>query len=167
MLLPRLSPRCGLLQVARPPGAKAPSKTARPLDVLRHGAVAGRHRGPRAFLGQIVDIGAELFAISATVVYTQTELRDHPERAAETQELAEVFCNQAQHRTERLFHELWDNADASNHRLALDVLKGRHTWLEEGIIDPSAGDGPMVPSTETDHGIPAVALFALTADSSS
>ncbi len=105
-----------------------------------------------AFLGRIVDIGAELFAISATVVYTQTALRDHPERAAETQELAEAFCNQAQHRTERLFHELWDNADVSNHRLALDVLKGRHTWLEEGIIDPSVGDGPMVPSAETDLG---------------
>jgi alkylation response protein AidB-like acyl-CoA dehydrogenase len=106
-----------------------------------------------AFLGRIVDIGAELFAISATVVYTQTALREHPERAAETQELAEVFCNQAQHRTERLFHDLWDNADAPNHRLALDVLKGRYTWLEEGILDPSAGDGPMVPSAETDLGI--------------
>ena len=105
-----------------------------------------------AFLGRIVDIGAELFAISATVVYTQTGMREHPERAAETQELAEAFCNQAQHRTERLFHELWDNADAASHRLALDVLKGRHTWLEEGIIDPSAGDGPMVPSAETDLG---------------
>ena len=112
-----------------------------------------------AFLGRIVDIGAELFAISATVVYTQTAVRDHPERAAETQELAEAFCNQAQHRTERLFHELWDNADVPNHRLALDVLKGRHTWLEQGIIDPSVGDGPMVPSAETDLGtaIPAAA----------
>jgi alkylation response protein AidB-like acyl-CoA dehydrogenase len=108
-----------------------------------------------AFLGRIVDIGAELFAISATVVYTQTAMREDPERAAETTALAEAFCNQAQHRTERLFHELWSNADASNHRLALAVLKGRHTWLEDGIIDPSAGEGPMVPLAETDLGIPA------------
>ena len=107
-----------------------------------------------AFLGRIVDIGAELFAMSAAVVYTQTAVREHPERAAETRELAEAFCNQAQHRTERLFHELWSNADAPNHRLALDVLSGRHTWLEAGIVDPSAGDGPMVPSAETDRGIP-------------
>ncbi len=118
-----------------------------------------------AFLGRIVDIGAELFAISATVVYTQTALREHPERAAETQELAEAFCNQAQHRTERLFHELWDNADAPNHRLALDVLKGRHTWLEEGIVDPSVGDGPMVPSAETDLGI-AIPMAAATTNGS-
>jgi alkylation response protein AidB-like acyl-CoA dehydrogenase len=107
-----------------------------------------------AFLGRIVDIGAELFAIAAAVVYAQTAIREHPERAAETQELADVFCNQAQHRAELLFHQLWNNADEPNHRLALDVLKGRHSWLEEGIIDPSAGDGPMVPSADIDLGIP-------------
>jgi alkylation response protein AidB-like acyl-CoA dehydrogenase len=110
-----------------------------------------------AFLGRIVDIGAELFAIASAVVYAQTAIREHPERAAETRELAEAFCNQARHRTERLFHQLWSNADTPNHRLALDVLKGRHTWLEEGIIDPSTGDGPMVPAPETDLGRPVAA----------
>jgi len=114
--------------------------------------------GHGAFLGRIVDIGAELFAMSAAVVYAQTAMADHPERAAETQELAAAFCNQAQHRTERLFHELWNNADEANHRLALDVLSGRHTWLEAGILDPSAGDGPMVPSGETDSRVPVAAL---------
>ena len=107
-----------------------------------------------AFLGRIVDIGAELFAIAAAVVYAQTAIREHPERAAETQELADGFCTQAEHRAELLFHQLWNNADEPNHRLALDVLKGRHSWLEEGIIDPSAGDGPMVPSADIDLGIP-------------
>jgi alkylation response protein AidB-like acyl-CoA dehydrogenase len=116
-----------------------------------------------AFLGRIVDIGAELFAISAAVVYTQTQIRDHPERATETQELAEAFCNQAQHRTERLFHKLWDNADQANHQLALDVLAGRHAWVEDGIIDPSAGDGPMVPPPETDRGIPLATAATATA----
>ena len=119
-----------------------------------------------AFLGRIVDIGAELFAIAAAVVYAQTAIREHPERAAETQELADVFCNQAQHRAELLFHQLWNNADEPNHRLALDVLKGRHSWLEEGIIDPSAGDGPMVPSADIDLGIP-VGAPAITAGAAS
>ena len=119
-----------------------------------------------AFLGRIVDIGAELFAIAAAVVYAQTAIREHPERAAETQELAEVFCTQAQHRAELLFHQLWNNADEPNHRLALDVLKGRHSWLEEGIIDPSAGDGPMVPSADIDLGIP-VGAPAMTAGAAS
>jgi hypothetical protein len=119
-----------------------------------------------ALLGRIVDIGAELLAMAAAVVYAQTAIREHPERAAETRELAEAFCNQARHRAERLCHELWSNADVPNHRLALDVLKGRHTWLEAGIIDPSFGDGPMVPSADTDGGIP-VAGPATTAGSAS
>ncbi|MEO8966806.1 MAG: acyl-CoA dehydrogenase, partial [Solirubrobacteraceae bacterium] len=112
-----------------------------------------------AFLGRIVDIGAELFAISATVVYAHTAMREHPERAGETRELAEAFCGQAELRAERLFYDLWSNADGANHRLAMNILSGRHTWLEEGIIDPSAGDGPMVPPANTDLGIP-VALAA-------
>jgi alkylation response protein AidB-like acyl-CoA dehydrogenase len=116
-----------------------------------------------AFLGRIVDIGAELFAMSAAVVYAQTAMREHPERAAETRELAEAFCGQAQLRTERLFYELWSNADGANHRLALNVLRGRHTWLEEGIIDPSFGDGPMVPTAETDLGNPVAAPAAMAA----
>jgi hypothetical protein len=107
-----------------------------------------------AFLGRIVDIGAELFAMAAAVVYAQTAMKEHPERAEETRELAEAFCTQAHVRTDTLFHDLWSNADAPNHKLALDVLKGRHTWLEEGVLDPSAGDGPMVPSAETDRGLP-------------
>src|SRR5450755_3927059 len=107
-----------------------------------------------AFLGRIVDIGAELFAMSAAVVYTQTAIKEHPERADQATELARAFCDQAQQRADRLFHALWNNVDEPNHRLALNVLSGRHTWLEEGIIDPSAGDGPMVPLPETDRGVP-------------
>ena len=122
--------------------------------------------GHGAFLGRIVDIGAELFAMAAAVVYAQTAIKEHPERADETRELAEAFCTQAKHRTDRLFHDLWSNADQPNHKLALDVLKGRHTWLEEGVIDPSTGDGPMVPSLDTDQGIP-VAGPATTAGSAS
>jgi alkylation response protein AidB-like acyl-CoA dehydrogenase len=119
--------------------------------------------GHGAFLGRIVDIGAELFAVSAAVVYTQTAIRDYPERAAETLELALAFCTQAQLRAERLFHDLWSNADQTNHQLALDVLNGRHTWLEQGIIDPSFGDGPMVPTADTDQGKPLAAPAAMAA----
>jgi hypothetical protein len=104
-----------------------------------------------AFLGRIVDIGAELFAVSAAVVYAQTAMRERPEQAAETRELADAFCGQARLRAKRLFHDLWRNADVPNHRLAEDVLEGRHGWLEAGVIDPSVGDGPMVPDPQRDR----------------
>ena len=130
------------------------SPEARPFHVLRHGALAGRHRGPRRLPEKDWKL-SRVFAMAAAVVYAQTAIREHPERADETREMAEAFCDQARLRAERRFHELWTNADEPNHRLALHVLKGRHTWLEAGIMDASFGDGPMVPSIESDKGIPA------------
>ena len=65
----------------------------------------------QSFLGRIVDIGAELFAISSAVVYADTLQREHPERAAEARELADLFCLQARRRVEALFQALWFNDD--------------------------------------------------------
>jgi alkylation response protein AidB-like acyl-CoA dehydrogenase len=98
----------------------------------------------QTFLGRIVDIGAELFAISATVVYADTIGREDPERKAEAAELAELFCTMAKRRAEKLFGELWSNDDDDRYAAAQKVLAGRYSWLEEGIPDPS-GEGPMIP----------------------
>ena len=90
----------------------------------------------QSFLGRIVDIGAELFAISSAVVYADTLQREHPERAAEARELADLFCLQARRRVEALFHQLWFNDDDEDYSAALAVLEGRYTFIEEGIVDP-------------------------------
>ena len=99
-----------------------------------------------AFLGRLVDIGAELYAICAAVVYARTLAADRPEQAKAIEELADLFCQQSQVRAERLFHDLWHNADSATYAVAQDVLGGRHTWLEEGLLDPS-GEGPLVPDS--------------------
>ncbi len=57
----------------------------------------------QSFLGRIVDIGAELFAISAAVVYADTIARETPERADAARELAALFCAQAKRRSDELF----------------------------------------------------------------
>jgi alkylation response protein AidB-like acyl-CoA dehydrogenase len=98
----------------------------------------------QAFLGRLVDIGAELFAMASAVAYADTIGRERPERRAEALELAELFCTQAKQRVETLFHELWNNVDDANRSAAARVLDGRYRWLEEGIADPS-GEGPMIP----------------------
>jgi len=98
-----------------------------------------------AFLGRLVDIGAELYAICAAVVYASTVAAEQPEHAAATQQLAGVFCDQSRQRAERLFHSLWHNTDSATYALAQDVLSGRHTRLEQGVLDPS-GEGPLVPA---------------------
>jgi alkylation response protein AidB-like acyl-CoA dehydrogenase len=95
----------------------------------------------QAFLGRIVDIGAELFAIASACTYAQT--LGTPEARA----LADVFCQQARRRADNLFRALWANDDDANHALALEILDGKHTWLEEGVEDPS-GSGPLIDSEQ-------------------
>ena len=109
----------------------------------------------QAFLGRIVDIGAELFAMSATCVRAESQRVADPVVGAQAYELADIFCQQATLRVEALFHALWTNTDSSDVRLANDLLEGRYTWLEDGVIDQSEGTGPWIahwepgPSTQT------------------
>ncbi len=98
----------------------------------------------QSFLGRIVDIGGELFAIAAAVCYADTIGREHPEGKTEAVELAKLFSQQAKRRADNLFNELWANDDDANHAGAQRVLAGRYPRLEEGIADPS-GDGSMIP----------------------
>jgi alkylation response protein AidB-like acyl-CoA dehydrogenase len=91
----------------------------------------------QAVLGRIVDIGAELFAIASAVVYAATIQREHPERANEATELADLFSRQARRRVEELFAALFSNDDVQAYGLAQGVLDNRFTWLEEGVLDPS------------------------------
>jgi hypothetical protein len=103
----------------------------------------------QAFLGRLVDIGAELFAITASCVHARTiaeEDAGSPEKTGKGEtayELADLFCNQARRRVDQLFHDLWQNDDPENYQAALKVLDDRYTWFEEGVLDPSGG-GPMI-----------------------
>jgi alkylation response protein AidB-like acyl-CoA dehydrogenase len=96
----------------------------------------------QALLGRFVDIGAELFAMAATVVRAHS-LRNEREDAAS---LADVFCRRAKVRIARLFNEIADNADDETYKLAQDVLKGRYAWLEQGAIT-AVPQGPVVPGS--------------------
>ncbi|MCK9249068.1 MAG: acyl-CoA dehydrogenase family protein [Solirubrobacteraceae bacterium] len=84
-------------------------------------------------LGRIVDIGAELFAISATVVYADSQIKADPSRATEIRELADLFCKQARRRAKLLFEELSDNDDDASYKVALGVLDGRYGFIEEDV----------------------------------
>ena len=97
----------------------------------------------QSFLGRIVDIGAELFAISSAAVYAETMAKEFPDRADSARELAGLFCVQARRRADGLFHDLWANDDDEGYSGAQKVLDGRYQWIEEGIVDPS-GSGPMI-----------------------
>jgi alkylation response protein AidB-like acyl-CoA dehydrogenase len=109
----------------------------------------GKLERKQGFLGRIVDIGAELYAMSAVCVRAQMDRADGAgtDRGATAAELASLFCAQARHRAEEMFAQLWSNTDAADSALARRVLAGRYTWLEDGIIDPSI-PGPWIASAE-------------------
>ncbi len=96
-------------------------------------------------LSRIVDIGAELYAISCACVHADTIGREQPGRRQEARELADLFCTQARRRADRLFAQLWANDDHAQYEAAQQVLAGRYAWFEEDVLDP-AGDGPMMPT---------------------
>ncbi|MEV6577667.1 acyl-CoA dehydrogenase family protein [Streptomyces sp. NPDC051582] len=102
----------------------------------------GRMETKQGFLGRIVDIGAELFAMSAACVRAE-HLRASGEHGREAYQLADAFCRQSRIRVEELFGRLWSNTDDLDHKVVAGVLSGTYTWLEEGVLDPS-GDGPWI-----------------------
>ncbi|GGW69941.1 acyl-CoA dehydrogenase family protein [Streptomyces griseoloalbus] len=102
----------------------------------------GRMETKQGFLSRIVDIGAELFAMSAACVRAEL-LRSRGDHGREAYQLADAFCHQARIRVEELFARLWTNTDDLDRKVVTNVLAGSYEWLEQGIIDPS-DDGPWI-----------------------
>ncbi|MGW0189112.1 acyl-CoA dehydrogenase family protein [Streptomyces sp. NPDC003362] len=105
----------------------------------------GRMETKQGFLGRIVDIGAELFAMSAACVRAEL-LRSQGDHGREAYQLADAFCRQARVRVDALFARLWNNTDDLDNKLVKNVLAGSYEWLEAGIVDPS-DDGPWIADT--------------------
>lgn len=84
-------------------------------------------------LGRFVDIGTELFALSATCARAQMLLPTHPDKAGLLR-VADHFCRLSRQRVANLFHSLGHNSDRTGYKLAREVLEGNHTWLTEGMV---------------------------------
>jgi alkylation response protein AidB-like acyl-CoA dehydrogenase len=87
----------------------------------------------QAVLGRLVEIGAELLAISASCSRAQLLLKKAPNETG-PRELADVFSRQARRRVEQKFHELWANDDDVTYTTARHVLDDHFLWLESGIV---------------------------------
>ncbi|WP_018568036.1 acyl-CoA dehydrogenase family protein [Streptomyces sp. PsTaAH-124] len=110
----------------------------------------GRMESKQGFLGRVVDIGAELFAMSAACVRAEL-LRTRGEHGREAYQLADAFCRQSRVRVGELFDRLWTNTDDIDRTVVRGVLGGVYTWLEQGIVDPS-DDGPWIAEPEPGPG---------------
>jgi hypothetical protein len=70
--------------------------------------------------------------------------------------LADLFCRAAHVRVKQLFAGFYGDYDAAMYRVAQQVMRGEHAWLETGIVsmlDDEAGEasltGTPAPSRET------------------
>jgi hypothetical protein len=85
-------------------------------------------------LARLVEIGAELLAITAACSRAHALSRQGPAESGGPVELADLFSRHARRRVEEKFRTVWFNDDAATYRTAQAVLQGEHVWLEEGIV---------------------------------
>ena len=83
--------------------------------------------------------------MAATVSRADTLSRVGDPNASEARDLADLFCRIARRRVKQLFRDLWNNDDAQRYRSALDVLEGRHAWLEKGIMAHASSTSQRAP----------------------
>ncbi|HZI30224.1 MAG TPA: acyl-CoA dehydrogenase family protein [Gemmatimonadaceae bacterium] len=122
---------------------RATNKLGRALfhAMVRHGPKLERRQ---MILFRAVDIGAELYAIAASCVRARMLAQ---RGQVEAERLADVFCREARLRIRRLFASLDGRNDVAHYRLAQEVLRGEHTWLEAGIMAPPSS---LEPAEEVD-----------------
>ena len=97
-------------------------------------------------LFRAVDIGAELFAMTAACVRANMLAREGSDRGVV---VADLFCRAARERVERLFESFYGAYDGTMYRVAQQVMRGEHAWLETGIIS-MLEDEPV--ATEAEQG---------------
>jgi alkylation response protein AidB-like acyl-CoA dehydrogenase len=99
--------------------------------MLVHGPKLQRKQ---AFLFRIVDVANDLLAMAATISRAQRMVDQREAKSKEAQQLADLFCRGARRRIKGYFRALWSNDDSFKYGVGSAVLKGRHTWLEAGIV---------------------------------
>ena len=82
-------------------------------------------------LFRAVDIGADLFAMTAACVRARMLAQEGNQEATE---LADLFCREARQRIRTNFARFYGKNDGAIYRVSQRVLAGQHAWLEEGIV---------------------------------
>jgi alkylation response protein AidB-like acyl-CoA dehydrogenase len=98
-------------------------------------------------LFRAVDIGAELYAMAAACSRAQMLAKQgRPEAVT----LADAFCIEARPRIRANFRALFGPSDPALYKVAMQVLRGEHEWLEQGSVglvpeDPIDADTVELP----------------------
>ena len=87
----------------------------------------------QAVLGRLVEIGAELLAITAACSRALAMAKQDPTNPGPVQ-LADLFSRHARRRVEEKFAAVFDNDDVRTYEVAQQVLRNEHTWMETGMV---------------------------------
>jgi alkylation response protein AidB-like acyl-CoA dehydrogenase len=90
-------------------------------------------------LFRIVDIGTDLFAMSAAISYATMLAKKGQKNAVD---LADVFCREARMRINANFSNLFTDHDDAAYRLVIKLLKGDYDWFKGELVEP------VVPTAE-------------------
>ena len=102
-------------------------------------------------LFRAVDIGADLFAMTAACVRAQMLAGQGNTDATE---LADLFCREARERVDTNFRRFYGKNDAAIYKVSGRVLAGDHAWLEQGIVGllPTEHSVRAVTELQKNHG---------------
>jgi alkylation response protein AidB-like acyl-CoA dehydrogenase len=101
--------------------------------MLRHGPKLEKQQ---VLLGRYVDIATELFAMTATCLRAERMLQsnDHTMEKADLVALVNCFARMSRLRIARHFAGIHNNADKCGYQLAKQVLAGKLSSIENGIV---------------------------------
>ena len=87
----------------------------------------------QSVLFRLVDVGAELLAISAACSRAVMMTKKDPSNRGPV-EMADVFSRLSRRKVNAIFRQVFRNDDVATYKLAQEVLRGEHEWLEDGIV---------------------------------
>jgi alkylation response protein AidB-like acyl-CoA dehydrogenase len=103
----------------------------------------GKLEKKQALLFRGVEIGADLFAMSAAVSRAQALRASGAPEGTGAMELADLLCRNLRRRIAVGFKAIWRNDDARKYQVARHVLEGSHRWMETGILHPVPASTPQ------------------------
>jgi alkylation response protein AidB-like acyl-CoA dehydrogenase len=87
----------------------------------------------QALLFRAVDIGADIFAMSAALSRAQAMRQAGAAEEPQAAELADIFCRGMRRRIAEHFRGIGSNDDVVKYRTARHLLDGEFAWLEKGL----------------------------------